>query len=1188
MNEQPLVSILIPAYSARFFAVALQSAVGQSYENLEVLVCDDSEGDEIETIVRCVEEQSGRAVRYVRNERRLGFVGNLVQAVQMASGELVKVLCDDDRLMPLCVARQAKCLADDSEVSLVLAQRMFVDENSYVLPMRLANARFVDTDSLFNGNDILSILNDSPANFLGNFSSAMMRREQVLSFLCALTQDEQGFVALLDMVLFCCLMRTGQLMLLGDVLVIERLHAQRLSKQSAVRASLVREWGWLRQMLEQRGGEQAPAQGWVRYRALSDTSLMPGQWREMNLVLLLGNWQQTMRCRIGSDSESYAELYQAWVDERQLSAAQLKQLPRTFESWPRKPRVAVVILDLAGSLDELSQTVYSVQAQCYVAQDCVVLSDVKGCVWSGVAQHALEGDWVGQINRVVAALPESDWVYLLHAGDRLVDTALLLLAERIAVMPGLGCIYSDEDTWVDGALCEPIFKPAFNIDLMRSYPYVGRTLAFDRAAFATLGGLDSRFADLAAHDLLWRLVEAKGPQAVEHIAEIQVHSTLGFAQWLSQDSVIAQSEPVLHEHLNRLGVAHQIRHDEVPVLNRVDYLHTEQPLVTLVLPCNQPFQIVQRCVMSVLEQTTYSRYELVLVAADDIEPAAGNWLHAMAEVGGAILRVLRLSGAADVGRMINEAAKTARGDYLLMLSSGLQVRESQWLGELLNHAQRPEVAIVGAKVVDVHDRVVHAGLVLGGSGGVGLVCAGEEGQSRGYLQRLQVTQNWSAVAGDCLIVRKSVFDALDALDLTQFSAGLGEVDLCLRARSLGYLVVWTPYACLYAIGAASGEPHANATFEQQSVFFERWRSLVVRDPAYNPNLGLGRVNFDLDASQQGSWDPFCARTLPSVLALPVNASAVGAYRVTEPFARLEAGGRIVGRVSYESPDTVQLARMNPDIIVVQLRHNENSVSDLERLARFSSARRIYEIDDYVLKAPKKNKHARNKPADIEQHLRRAIGLCDRVVVTTQALADALGSMHSDFRVVPNMLDPEVWCAFKCERATASKPRVGWGGGTSHSGDLEIIAETVRLLADEVHWVFFGMCPDELRPYVHEFHPPVALANYPAKLASLNLDLALAPLEFHIFNDCKSNLRLLEYGACGYPVICTDTEAYRGYLPCTRVYGNSTKEWVEAIRSHLADPASSYRMGDELREAVMRDFVLRDDNLRHWEWGWLAD
>lgn len=163
-----------------------------------------------------------------------------------------------------------------------------------------------------------------------------------------------------------------------------------------------------------------------------------------------------------------------------------------------------------------------------------------------------------------------------------------------------------------------------------------------------------------------------------------------------------------------------------------------------------------------------------------------------------------------------------------------------------------------------------------------------------------------------------------------------------------------------------------------------------------------------------------------------------------------------------------------------------------------------------------------------------------------------------------------------------------GGGTSHSGDLEIIAEVVRELADEVEWVFFGMCPQALRPFIHEYHPGVSLQAYPAKLASLNLDLALAPLEFHIFNDCKSNLRLLEYGACGYPTVCSDTAAYRGNLPCSRVYSNSTQEWLEVIRTHLNDPAASYRMGDALREQVMRDFILQGENLRHWQRGWLAD
>ncbi|MNJ66386.1 hypothetical protein D3C77_624590 [compost metagenome] len=133
-----------------------------------------------------------------------------------------------------------------------------------------------------------------------------------------------------------------------------------------------------------------------------------------------------------------------------------------------------------------------------------------------------------------------------------------------------------------------------------------------------------------------------------------------------------------------------------------------------------------------------------------------------------------------------------------------------------------------------------------------------------------------------------------------------------------------------------------------------------------------------------------------------------------------------------------------------------------------------------------------------------------------------------------------------------------------------------------------MCPDILRPYVKEFHSGVALARYPQKLSSLNLDLALAPLEINLFNDCKSNLRLLEYGACGFPVICTDTKAYRGYLPCTRITSNSSEEWLEAIRMHLADPSASYRQGDALREVVLRDYVLTEQNLQHWANAWLAD
>jgi hypothetical protein len=130
-----------------------------------------------------------------------------------------------------------------------------------------------------------------------------------------------------------------------------------------------------------------------------------------------------------------------------------------------------------------------------------------------------------------------------------------------------------------------------------------------------------------------------------------------------------------------------------------------------------------------------------------------------------------------------------------------------------------------------------------------------------------------------------------------------------------------------------------------------------------------------------------------------------------------------------------------------------------------------------------------------------------------------------------------------------------------------------------------MCPDRLRPYVHEFHPGVFIDDYPAKLASLNLDLAIAPLEDNLFNRCKTNLRLLEYGACGFPVVCSDIEPYRGDLPVTRVR-NRFKDWRDAIRNQLADLDATARQGDLLREQVLRQWLLEGRNLDVWQAAWL--
>lgn len=1200
MNSLPLVSLVIPAFNPRFFERALRSAVSQGYGHLEIIVCDDSRGPEIEAIVAAITEQSGVAVHYVRNPRTLGMVGNLQACLDLAQGEFIKFLCDDDQLFASCIERQADVLANRDEVNLVLAQRLFWDADDMVLPSRLENTPLSPVSGLFKGQDLLALFETFPSNLLGGFSNALFRRADVVELLPALTQPDHCFVASLDFALFVCLLRRGNAVVSNHVLSIERLYPDRLSGQQVMKDALAVEQQWLLQMLKARGGESAPAKGWVRYVPMPKADESPRVWVELPLSRTLGTKQSAQIWQVGADSQSFAELYAQWLECRRLSDVQGRLLPDTLASWPSTPRIVPVVVDEQGSPAALERTLESLAAQVYPPELTLVLStDCAEPVLDGRVFHLpLQDDYLEQINQLLPQLEGADWFYLLRAGDRLVPPALLMMAERIAFNSALHCLYSDEGSLRAGESVEPAFKPDFNLDLMRSYPYVGRALAFRREAFLALGGFDSTFTELAPHDMLWRMVEDHGTQVVGHLAEIAIESTFDLTQWLSLPAVTQNNSRLLSAHLDRLGISHDLRRGSVELLNRVDYRHAQRPLVSIIISTRDQIAALQRCVESLLEKTAYSEYELLLVDNGSQTAEARAWLDGMAQLGSERVRVLSYPQQGNVAALRNFAVSQAKGEYVLLLNPYTVITQSDWLDELLNHAQRPEVGIVGAKLFNPDGYVLHAGLVLGLQGPAGLPFYGQSMQSSGYMFRLQVVQDLSAVGADCLMVRKSVFDAVGGLDEQSLPRMLYEVDLALRVARQGYLVVWTPYAAL-ALGAqpvdAVNDEEGVSHNQQEETFFKRWLPVVARDPAYNPNLSLHKhtgSSFTLEPGLRTGWSPFSTGTQPKILGLPINASAIGHYRITQPLIELEAAGRVQGQIRYSVnlPPIVEIERMSPDVIVLQGRYTEASVNEMPVLRNYINARRIYELDDYVIDVPHRNAHIRNMPDkyEMERIVRRAIGICDRVVVSTQPLANALSDMHHDIRVVPNMLAKEFWCNLRSQRRTSKKPRVGWGGGTSHHGDLAVIADVVRELADEVDWVFFGMCPDDLRPYMHEFHGVIPLDAYPAKLASLNLDLALAPLEFHIFNDCKSNLRLLEYGACGYPVICTDTEAYRGYLPCTRIKTNTTDEWLQAIRMHLADPDASYRMGDELREVVLRDYVLRGDNLRHWEYGWLAD
>jgi glycosyltransferase involved in cell wall biosynthesis len=364
--------------------------------------------------------------------------------------------------------------------------------------------------------------------------------------------------------------------------------------------------------------------------------------------------------------------------------------------------------------------------------------------------------------------------------------------------------------------------------------------------------------------------------------------------------------------------------------------------------------------------------------------------------------------------------------------------------------------------------------------------------------------------------------------------------------------------------------------------FAKWMPRIAHDPAYNRNLSSFGTGFAVETEGAPSWDPDF-RPRERVLVYCADREGCGEYRIIAPSRALFRSGLVHSYETMRLLSPPEIARMAPDSIVFQRQLEPGQIEVIEWIKRTSKAFRVFELDDLITNLPPKSPHRANIAADIGQRLKKALALCDRFVVSTEPMKRAYGKMCGETIVVPNRLEKARWLGLNPGRR-GGKPRVGWAGAIGHFGDLGVIAPVVEATAKEVDWVFFGICPDALRPHIAEFHGWAALHDYAAKLASLDLDLAVAPLEYHPFNEAKSNLRLLEYGVLGYPVLCTDILPYQSGLPVVRT-ANKHRDWVRAIRELVADRDALRVLGEKMRQAVIRDWML-EDHLDEWKRAWL--
>ena len=423
---------------------------------------------------------------------------------------------------------------------------------------------------------------------------------------------------------------------------------------------------------------------------------------------------------------------------------------------------------------------------------------------------------------------------------------------------GADYLYCDEITFHNGDINKMLvmhFKPDYALDNLRANNYICHFSVFSRELLEGTELFRTEFDGSQDHDMILRLTDRA--KNVVHIPRVlyywrshagSVASGIG-----AKPYAIEAAKGAVSDHLQKHGLKNfQITSTRAcETIFRIRYEVLGSPRISIVIANKDHAEDLKRCVDSIMERSTYSNYEIIIVENNSTTEEIQK-LYKEYQDKYSFIKVVKFEGAFNYSAVNNLGVKHAEGEYILLLNNDTEVITPGWMEEMLMYAQRKDVGAVGAKLLYGDRTIQHAGVILklGAHRTAGHGHYKQPDSKLGYMGRLCYAQNVSAVTGACLLVKKAVFEQVGGLE-ESFEISLNDVDFCLKLREAGYLNVWTPFAELYHHESISrglddkGEKAARYNRESEQ-FRTKWKEVLEQgDPYYNPNFTLDRSDFVL-------------------------------------------------------------------------------------------------------------------------------------------------------------------------------------------------------------------------------------------------------------------------------------------------------------------------------------------------------
>lgn len=557
--------------------------------------------------------------------------------------------------------------------------------------------------------------------------------------------------------------------------------------------------------------------------------------------------------------------YKKWLKQNYPSRGILEEQRK--HKFAYRPKISIVIPLYKTPQRYLDELVNSIKTQSYDNWE-LCFSDGSGDnspLTSVLQKYEAEDDRIKVVHNgkplqisentnAALKIATGDYIAFADHDDLLAPNALHECVCALNEDATIEMIYTDEDK-IDMAGKEhfaPHFKSDFNIDMLRSVNYFCHLVVVKREIYLSVGDLDHEFDGAQDYDFVLRCVEIA--KNIKHIPKILYHwrahkdSTAENPE--SKNYAFEAGARAIQAHYDRLDIKAVAAETIHKGIYRSKYILQENPLISIVIPNKDHIDDLDKCISSIEEKSNYKNYEFIVVENNSTDKGTFEYYKKLEETCPRAKVVYWQGQGFNYPAINNYGVEYASGDYILFLNNDTEIVNADCLEEMLGYCMREDVGAVGARLYYEDGSIQHAGVIVGLGGIAGHAFVGLPHMDLGYFGRIQMAQDYSAVTAACIMVKRFVFEEVEGFD-EKYAVAFNDIDLCMKIRKAGYLIVYNPYAELNhyeskSRGYEDSEEKIQRFNAEAALFRGRWKDALKKgDPYYNPNLTLEKSDFSL-------------------------------------------------------------------------------------------------------------------------------------------------------------------------------------------------------------------------------------------------------------------------------------------------------------------------------------------------------